>query len=57
MLGTATLGGWTLYLSTVSILASFDIAIASDFEMWAKIGFIAVGGLIGFIVQAKTRTR
>ena len=57
MLGTACLGGWTLYLCFVSILSAFDLALGAGYEMWWEIGFIAVAGLIGFIVQAKTRRR
>ena len=57
MLGTACLGGWTLYLSVVAVLSAFGMAIAPEFLMWWEIGFIAGAGLIGFIVQAKTRRR
>ncbi len=57
MLGTACLGGWTLYLSFVAIMAAFGLEIANEYAMWCELGFVAVAGLIGFIVQAKTRRR
>ena len=57
MLGTAALGGYTLYLSFVSILASFGWALGEGYEMWWKLGFVCVAGLLGFIVQFKTRRK
>ena len=57
MLGTAALGGYTLYLSFLSILASFGWGIGESYEIWWTVGFIAVSALLGFIVQFKTRRK
>ena len=57
MLGTAVLGGYTLYLSFCAILSSFGWEIGADYKMWWLIGFLAVCGLLGFIVQLKTARR
>ncbi len=57
MLGTAALGGYTLFLSFSAILASLGWGVGADYEMWWKLGFIAVAALLGFIVQFKTRRR
>jgi hypothetical protein len=57
MLGTAALGGYTLYLSFLSILASFGWGIGESYEIWWMIGFLAVSTILGFIVQFKTRRK
>lgn len=57
MLGTAVLGAYTLYLSFCAILASLGWAIGADYTIWWMIGFLAVGGLLGFFVQLKTGRR
>lgn len=57
MLGTAVLGGYTLFLSFIAILASFGWAIGEEYKMWWMIGFLAVCGFLGFLVQLKTARR
>jgi len=57
MLGTAALGGYTLFLSFNAILVSFGWQVGSEYELWWKIGFLAVCGLLGFLVQLKTARR
>ena len=57
MLGTAVLGGYTLFLSFVAILASFGWEIGAEYKIWRTVGFLAVCGLLGFIVQLKTARR
>lgn len=57
ILGTAVLGAYTLYLSFAAILASFGWAIGADYAIWWMIGFLAVGGILGFLVQLKTCKR
>jgi len=56
MLGTAALGAWTLYLSVEALLLTFDLSFDSAYELWWKFGTLAVAGILGFIVQVKTRS-
>lgn len=63
MLGTAALGGYLAYLSIDSLLvatvghgvAGFDFL--APYELYVKLGVLALIGLVGFIVQVKTRRR
>lgn len=56
MLGTAALGAWTLFLSVQALLASLSIWFAAEYVIWWELGTLAVGAILGFIVQVKTRS-
>ena len=56
MLGTAALGAWTLFLSAEALLASLGWMIGAEYALWAELGTLVVAGLLGFIVQVKTRS-
>ena len=56
MLGTAALGAWTLFLSVEAILAACGLWFTAEVVVWAELGTLVVAGLLGFIVQVKTRS-
>jgi hypothetical protein len=57
MLGTSALGGFLSSLCVIEILAQLGIGLDDSVSNVIKIAMVAVFGIIGLVVQFKTRKR